>query len=74
MKNRCTMCDKEHSSVYDWGKCADCKQKEEIWVFILGIFFVICFFGLLFTIRVVWANIVFDDWRCALSECRIIKE
>jgi hypothetical protein len=60
----------------EWGEsivCRGCRRKEDeiaMWVMI-GL--VVAFFVLLFGARFIWANIVFDDWRCALSECRIIK-
>jgi len=53
--------------------CYECRQKEDRIVFaiMIGIFLVVL--GIIFGIKLLWANIVFDDWRCALSECRLIK-
>lgn len=74
MKNKCTQCGKEHTSIYSYGKCYDCKQKEEMITFIVSAILIGAFFAVIVIARVTWANIVFDDWRCALSECRIIKD
>lgn len=69
MKNKCK-CGKEIS----WGvKCYKCETKEDRMMALIGISVVIIFFGLIFGAKLLWANIVFDDWRCALSECRFIK-
>lgn len=28
---------------------------------------------LLFGLRLVWAKLVYDDWSCAVAECRKVK-
>lgn len=72
--NKCYKCDSIDVSKYGNGLCYNCERKEETTVFLLLVGF--CLFLLLCIgiARVAWAEIVFDDWRCALSECRIIKE
>jgi len=70
MKNTCHICGKEISFGF---QCYKCKEKEDRGVMYFVIGTVLIFSLLIFGIRVMWAKYVFHDWRCALSECRIIK-
>lgn len=72
MKNKCVRCGGEASH---WDiVCYDCKRKEERNGFIFAIVVIGLLFALIVGVRVAWAMYAFDDWRCALSECRIIKD
>ena len=72
MRNKCIKCGNE---TVNWTMvCRDCEKREERNIFIGLIIFFVVFVGVIFGLRVLWANYVFNDWRCALSECRIIKE
>lgn len=73
MKNKCTKCDKELASIYDWGYCYDCKKKKnrkEAWICV-GI--VILVLSVIFGIRYAYAKIIYNDARCIFAECRIMK-
>ena len=72
MKNKCVRCGGEASeySVV----CYDCKTRSERLEMILVYSVVVEIFAVIVGIRIAWAVYVFDDWRCAASECRIIKD
>jgi len=71
MKNKCTKCDKELDSKYDWGLCYDCnKKKKKLEKRDAVIFFsIIIIFAV--GMRIIWAKAVYKDSRCAFAECRI---
>lgn len=73
MKTKCTTCGKE-LMMYSYGECYDCKTKSDIQVFLGIIALCAIVFLLILGGRFLWAKYVFNDYRCALSECRIIKD
>lgn len=73
MKNKCTKCGKELYTVYDFGLCYECSEKQDKFMTLLTFGGIILFFVILGGIRLLWAKFVYHDYRCAFGECRIIK-
>lgn len=69
MKFTCIKCKKEIYTAYDWGKCQDCKKKENR----MNILFFVGVLVLILGLRVAWAKLVYHDIRCVMAECRISK-
>lgn len=54
-------------------QCPMCKESEErgfIWFSLVAIALLLLLIG---GVKLVWAKVVYDDYRCVFSECRIIK-
>lgn len=73
--NKCTNCNIELESKYDFGLCYICKTKGErkqekkakiFWTlfFLIGI-------SIVLGVRFFWAYAVYKDFRCTFVECRI---
>lgn len=72
MRNKCVRCGNDASQ---WEVvCYDCREKESRLEFMVVCAIILLFFAVVVGVRIGWAVYAFDDWRCALSECRIIKE
>lgn len=78
MNDICKKCGKEYTqwrSFFIKGQslCFKCEEKEDrktMWLYVgLTAFVFLSVFGL----RILWAKYVYNDYRCALSECRILK-
>lgn len=74
MKIKCPRCNKEYEPSPLRGICWDCKEKEDRVAMYMVIGLVAAFFLIVGGLRLGWAELVYHDWRCALSECRIIKD
>ena len=72
MRNKCVRCG-EDAGLYDI-ICYDCETREDRNGVIFGVAFIAIVLCVIFGARLLWANWVFNDWRCALSECRILKD
>lgn len=70
MNNRCKC--GENAGWYNQA-CYDCQKKEDRLILAILGGIVLIILGVIFGVRILWANAVFDDWRCALSQCMIIK-
>lgn len=74
MKNKCKECGKELSYFSTTLTCYDCEQKENIKL--------VKFFGVVLFVLVVvfiggkflFAKVMYDDYKCAFANCRIIKD
>lgn len=58
---------------YDWW-CFVCKEKEDKWAVVITLSFLGLIVAVVLGVRIMWAKYVFDDYRCAFGECRIIKD
>lgn len=76
MSNKCKKCNKETEHI-GVSLCFACeykeKEKEERNATIFGISVLILVFCIFIGIKYAWAIYAYNDWRCMLSECRIIK-
>ena len=79
--NNCKKCNKEKELI-GVPLCFACKYKEEEEkeeekedrnAIVFGVGVLILVFCLFIGIRYAWTIYTYDDWRCMLSECRIIK-
>lgn len=71
-KATCLKCNKELRR-FETSQCYDCKKKEDRNATIFGISVLILVFCIFMGIKYAWAIYAYNDWRCMLSECRIIK-
>lgn len=72
LKNKCVKCGEKEVT---YGVvCYDCKAREDRHFFYFMIGFFVSFILLVGGVRWIWAEVVYDDWRCMFSECRILKE
>ena len=75
-KDKCKKCKKEYNqwrSIYVVGHelCSDCGDKRKRNELIVGIALVVLFLSAVVGVRMLWAEIVYKDSRCAFAECRI---
>ena len=72
--NNCYKCNKELGRFdISQSQCYDCEKKEDRNATIFGISVVVLILCIAIGIKYAWAVYAYNDWRCMLSECRIIK-
>lgn len=72
MKNNCMKCGEE-LGMYSVGLCYGCQKKADKFEIKVMVGITIVFLVVVIGIRLLWAKIAYNDLRCAVGECRIIK-
>lgn len=74
MKNTCNRCGTEILSFNTNFLCYDCQKREEKHIAIFFVSVILLVFALIIGVKLWWAKYAYNDFRCALSECRILKD